>query len=369
MTETYNVPVFLLEDLEKVIKKLDRKGVIKYFNERKDESYVDTYTDTFGSFGKGVEIIPVDIDIDYKLGDWQEVASIEHTSAGNMIHPVNNEVIPSEYRTRCYCDHCNTSRRRKETYLFKKGNKYMQIGSSCINDFFDWDALSVLQLTYNLTNYNYDAIKYVNDDWFKGMYNNYYGGCWDTKELANRFYQLILKNGYVTHQQDSNRFDEVFNGNIKYDKKYDKEVEKLLNVVNTNWYNDESEYCHNVKIIIELGWVEKKNRAMLYSFIFSAMNYLSKLDNNGGKYLGKEGDKIEANIQSYKVLFHDEKYVGHGQWVLNITYKFVTNDGDTILWTTSKELEGNIKHITGTVKYLKEYKGEKQTILTRCKVE
>lgn len=369
MTETYNVPVFYLDDLKKLIKKLERRGANVYCNIRERDSFVDKCDWLFDEGRKKVELVPVDLNVEFNLGEYNYIAEIEHTEKGNLIHAVGNEVIPTEYRTRCYCDHCNTSRKRRETYLFKKGDKFMQVGSSCINDFFNWNALSILEVMTELQHYNYTGIKVAEDDFFKGMYNNHYSNCYGTEDLINRFYQLILRDGYSTYEQNPKRFDDVFDGKIKVDHKYDKEVKDIINVVNTDWYNDKSDYCHNIKVMVELDIVENKNRAMLYSFVFSAINYLNKLNNNGGKYLGNIGDKIDCNVKSYRVLFTQGVQVSYYSSYLNITYKFVTENDDVILWTTNKELKGNIKHITGTIKDLKEYKCEKQTILTRCKVE
>jgi hypothetical protein len=52
-------------------------------------------------------------------------------------------------------------------------------------------------------------------------------------------------------------------------------------------------------------------------------------------------------------------------------YNFEDAAGNVIIWKTSKNLNGHelvSYELTGTVKKHGEYKGVKQTILTRCKV-
>ena len=52
-------------------------------------------------------------------------------------------------------------------------------------------------------------------------------------------------------------------------------------------------------------------------------------------------------------------------------YTFRNEHGDSIVWKTSKTLpiERNQRvHVRGTIKEHSEYKDEKQTILTRCKI-
>ena len=53
-------------------------------------------------------------------------------------------------------------------------------------------------------------------------------------------------------------------------------------------------------------------------------------------------------------------------------YKFIDADGNVFSWFSSNSIDGltegvNVK-LVGTIKKLDEYQGEKQTILTRCKV-
>ena len=53
-------------------------------------------------------------------------------------------------------------------------------------------------------------------------------------------------------------------------------------------------------------------------------------------------------------------------------YTFRDDKGDAIIWKTSKCLgieNGVMVHIKGTIKEHSEYEDEKQTVITRCKVE
>ena len=58
---------------------------------------------------------------------------------------------------------------------------------------------------------------------------------------------------------------------------------------------------------------------------------------------------------------------------MNFIYKFADENGNTIVWKTSKCLCDELQQesyytIKGTVKEQSEYKGDKQTVLTRCKI-
>jgi len=57
-------------------------------------------------------------------------------------------------------------------------------------------------------------------------------------------------------------------------------------------------------------------------------------------------------------------------WFTTFLYEFTTEDGNILIWKTSKWLddEKEFKTVSGTVKAHNEFRGVKQTELTRCKV-
>lgn len=87
------------------------------------------------------------------------------------------------------------------------------------------------------------------------------------------------------------------------------------------------------------------------------------------EYIGSVGDKLELNAKYLQCHTFETHYTYYGE--LNYIYVFAV-DGNTVTWKTTKWLdleEGNDYQIKGTVKEHKEYRGDKQTVLTRCKVK
>lgn len=83
------------------------------------------------------------------------------------------------------------------------------------------------------------------------------------------------------------------------------------------------------------------------------------------EYVGNIGDKVEMAL-TFKA-----DYSFDTQFGLAIIYKFADQDGNTITWKTSTAMSlkaGNVYTVKGTIKDHTEYKGDKQTVLTRCKV-
>lgn len=87
------------------------------------------------------------------------------------------------------------------------------------------------------------------------------------------------------------------------------------------------------------------------------------------EYVGEVGKKIEAEVVFEKKIVFETHYTYYGE--TNYILKFKAN-GNVLVWKTGswQELEeGKTYKVKGTVKEQTEYKGEKQTVLTRCKLE
>lgn len=87
------------------------------------------------------------------------------------------------------------------------------------------------------------------------------------------------------------------------------------------------------------------------------------------EYVGEVGDKVEWTLTFKDYFTFETHYTYTGE--INFIYKFADKDGNTIVWKTGKALEmeeGKEYTVKGTIKAHNEYKGDKQTVLTRCKI-
>lgn len=88
------------------------------------------------------------------------------------------------------------------------------------------------------------------------------------------------------------------------------------------------------------------------------------------EYIGNVGDTvcITATLVSIHTFTTHFSYYGE----TNHIFKFADDDGNTIVWKTSSWQdikEGERYELKGKVKEHSEYKGDKQTVLTRCKIK
>lgn len=86
------------------------------------------------------------------------------------------------------------------------------------------------------------------------------------------------------------------------------------------------------------------------------------------QYIGNVGDKVDLKVTLASVHTYETNYSYYSE--LNFIYKFKDSNSNTIIWKTSNKYleEGKTYQIKGKIKKHNEYKGDKQTILTRCKI-
>ena len=87
-------------------------------------------------------------------------------------------------------------------------------------------------------------------------------------------------------------------------------------------------------------------------------------------YVGAEGEKVELTLKLVKIGGYESSFGGR---TVNIAvYTFEDGNHNKLVWKTQKGIDGDVCDlfkVKGTVMEHSEYRGEKQTVLTRCKVE
>ena len=91
-----------------------------------------------------------------------------------------------------------------------------------------------------------------------------------------------------------------------------------------------------------------------------------KASKSTSEYLGSEGDKVSLEVTySHSAEFESEFGTKH-------IYSFKDDNGNQIIWKSTTYIEqdyGTRFILSGTIKAHNEYRGIKQTILTRCKLK
>lgn len=329
------------------------------------------------------------------VNGWKFIASVEHTEKGNIINKACDIEVPERYYTSDpICEHCNSKRYRRDTFIVmnEETGEFKQVGKSCLKDFTrGMSAEGVAQYTALFE----ELIE--GEAPCGGGFERYY----PVKEFLMYVAETIKHFGYV-RTQDSGRStrDRAFdyymmehNGRFLKDeeRRLREEMQSVSFDANGNtefaenalaWLNTQEEdnnYMHNLKTACSLEYTSYRNLGILtslYPTYNRELEYqaekaeqerqraLQQASEQNSTYIGNVGDRIEIDVHSFECVTSWETMYG-----VTRVYKIVDTNGNVYTWKTSNYIsEDVIAKVKGTVKSHNEYRGIKQTEITRCKV-
>lgn len=328
-------------------------------------------------------------------GDYQLIASLEYAKSIGMNYVKlydNTYTIEQFQNIPLVCDHCHTNRDRKYGFVIKNlnTNELLTIGKSCVCDY-----LHSLDILYRVA--IYDTIEKLDFSDCGGAYS--VEKSWFTiEEVAEIVIACVNKNDFIKASDSSNNTakqvadvldartstDEVYRSMFFSTHKYEYNAEThqkakdvcqlvkecdILFILNNDF---------NLRIIrmCENGFVSYRE---LNVFVYILSLYdrikehkvketLKQQDNDN--FFGIIGDKVDLTLTLLNQYHYEACYNGRG--VNQYIYKMADETNRLFVWKTSKhfkELEvGKQFSIKGSIKDHSEYRGEKQTVLTRCKI-
>lgn len=337
------------------------------------------------------KFILVNVEGTAKIDNWECIAVLEIHNVGNIIRRINTEIeIPQRFKnTENICEHCNSKRQRNNLYVIHnvETDEWKQVGGSCLKVY-----TSGLSMEY-VTAYMDGITELEEFDGIVGHGKAYY----NVNDILSYALEVINKTGYFNAQamlptkyivstlmnNGLSRAVEYINKDFKdarldvrfsevdFHKQSTKDiVEEIVNHYKN--LEDNGEFIHNVKVMLNEGYVLPKN-----------IGYLCYLPEGYAKYLQKEierAKKIEAEYFGEIGKRYKDKVINNitlitsweTQWGYTGLYKIVLEDGSILTWKTNNylylEKNEEFDKISFTVKEHKEYRGEKQTEVTRCSI-
>lgn len=370
--KTYNIPAVRFDWFKAKLDTLGRKAK-KLNGERLFCTAVGFHTDeNKQSRWHGKKIMEVFVACpEPKLDGWEFVARIDHAhDVGNIVRTTGLRELPEQYRNAGpVCDHCGHKRMRRDTFVvFKEGEGFRQVGSSCLKDFLGHgDADRIAKLAELLANIH---------SFMRGSYE------FDEQGLVNRqtiildtylaqVAQVVLTRGFVSkklaYERGIESTAEIALGNYYHRAAISMEARDLAQEALAWAENlDETEeqplndYLHNAWVVANAPLIEPRSTGIAASIVGVYKRNQQPTTTTVSQHIGAVNDKLEIDVE---VL--DTRLLNTGNTLVTMR----DNAGNTLKWFASGKspMRGTQARIRATVKAHNTYKGKAETILTRCK--
>lgn len=378
---------------ETIRKKCSKHGCTFVYREVGEE--FEEYEENGVKFSR--RFILVEVEGTAIVNGWQFLATIQHLPGGKVITKADAYIeIPNRfYSGDPICEHCNSKRYRKDTYIVynQETKEYKQVGKSCLKEYTNGLSAELVAQYLSYFDTLEDAENYFPASYSAGQ--KYY----DVTELLEVAVETVKHFGYVpssfegytTKARCSDYFYYLTEGwaitpdfkekirmdlaAVKFNHKSDssvglaKEITKFIRE-----HEADSEYIRNLQSIVGSRFVSARNFGLLISAVKAYDREVEKQRREAAKaeeraklsnssFQGAVGQKLTFIAESVKCLSCIDGMYGYQYF-----WQMTDAAGNVYTWSTGNGLDPEKKYtVTGTVKKHEEYRGVKQTQLTRCK--
>jgi len=338
------------------------------------------------------------------IAGWELIASCETKENGTLIKTIPGKVYPPEYRELLICEHCNSDRRRKYTFIVRNihTNEFKMVGKSCLKDFLGHVDPNFYASYLEIINISED--EYLEDKIPTS------GLKFDIQRYCNIVAAVIRERGFTSKAKAAEQEGVLATSDIaeriitdilgKYTidiTDNDKEIaEKALNwIKNLPEYNL-NDYMYSIHLLSQEKSIKPKDFGFVASIIPAYLRTVEKeiiaekkvtqaKEESISDYIGTPGEKIQLEL-TYISSASYEFQISAWTSQTNFIHKFLDNSGNIFIWKTAKHIgefvngkkwydrdridvnAGYNLKLKGSIKDHSEFRGEKQTILTRCKI-
>lgn len=330
-----------------------------------------------------------------RLAGWEFVATLEHAGeAGTILRSIPTAALGADelagYRdaTPENCDHCRVSRKRIDTFIVRalsdcataKPGTLRQVGRTCLGQFLGGASPDSVAA---LAQYQMEA---------GAMCESEEGGFGGGNEIEISMSELLVttvamvrENGWLSRTK-ARELDKPATADLVWSTltaRGTKEVARARKFLATITAEEEqlateiqayaaehladasSDYEHNLRVVMKLGRANARQAGLacsVYAWYRRATQTWPEKRERSNEFVAAVGEKFSGRVTLFKVV---EVSTDFG--ALNI-HLFEDVAGNAIVWKTGsvRLKEGTEFTLTGKVKKHAEYKGRKQTELTRA---
>lgn len=336
----------------------------------------DTHNDVL------VDVVTFELEFDRYAVDGFEVGAIvertidEHV---NLVYTVAEDIDFADYRDCAFrCDHCGTNHNRKKVAVLvdRTTGEHRMVGLACLHDYMGWTIANFATYLTEIEEILNNGDDLAIDRSDLGRYKvyipvfEYLASCIRLTNAKGYFkdlkYEALKKIAEIT-DVDKAKAQEVIDFFEKYETSAIFEHQTKCFVTG------------KTPISAENGYIAYAYT--LYQKIFDriAREHARIAQAGVSKHVGTVGAKVSFMATVNLIGGYETQY-GYMK-----IYKFTDADGNVFVWKTTgsvgeertdnfgrdyfyKPENGESVKVSGTIKEHNEYRGEKQTVLTRCKV-
>lgn len=366
------------------------KDVVVVYHDDKPFFYVNGVVSDVPNGEGAVPVYKVDVNnVDMVVGGWEYVGKISRrgiVGGRNLVFAKKGFTVPAEFYTADLdCCHCGQNRKRLDTYILRNvDGRVVQIGTACVAAYIGNDSFAAYCERLSKLLERGEELENESREARGGSYCKMY----NRRTILDIALGVIAEKGYIS-QSRSNAYCQSTADIVKeiltdYDMDeaepdiveksevpfIDKAIEWAMSLSPRN------DYEQNLKTIAGSSAIGWRNIALLVSLIPSYEKATAIAKQNADKpdsqFVGVVGEKLTAVVTCRKIVSFRTNFTYRGETSFVVIME--DGNGNNIVWKTAKQdhtvvYEGNKFEIVGTVKEHTDYKGRKQTSLTRCKTK
>lgn len=343
----------------------------------------------------------VEVDGEFpKLAGFTFVGTVEHTEIGNVLRSAPNQELSEDFRhISATCDHCQTKRDRKNTFvvLHDETKEFKRVGRACVKDFLGGMTPEMLAYSSQFV----EELSGNDDEEYSGSGKRLI----ETLDFLAYAVMVVETEGRFVSSSKSRETGEASTSQtalshfIKFlakEAKYPSAQHHTKAVELLDWAQNldaKGTFEQNMKIISHKRYLESRDLGLVAAITVAHMKHFELLNKKTAEvaknkeesvstHVGEIGKRMDFDVFVYKIMRFENDF-GTMKYYLMRDAK-----GNEFVWKTGtggsvnvevkngdetirmfqdgiSESESEPLKIKATVKKFDEYKGKKQTVLTR----
>lgn len=315
----------------------------------------------------------------YVVGDYRFGATVERTldDSVNAVYVGDDAVNFADYlHTPLVCEHCrkNYSRNKVVVLIDNKTGAHKMVGTGCLKDYAGYNIEQFARYFTALTEITLEN----KEPWILDSEFGNYKVVLDPKEYLAYCIQIVRKNGY-TKEAKCDAY-EAMKKNKPLDEDNMAIAQEVIDFFENYATDDPFESNTRLYVTGRLP-ITYENGMVAYAYVLYK-KIIERLEKEAQRaaqraisnYVGNVGDKIT-------IIGRMEAISGfRTDWGYTTIFKITDDNGNVYIWKTTtypdvRDENGEIikiderkLRITATIKEHNEFRDEKQTVVTRCKV-